>query len=65
MFFDFACCISPRGQYISYGAALCTHICFIQWNIFYVVFLLFLHKQHFGVSCERLRITGLDDCSIL
>jgi hypothetical protein len=26
---------------------------------------LFLYKQHLGLSCERLCMAGLDDCSIL
>jgi hypothetical protein len=33
--------------------------------MFYVAFVLFLYKQHLGLSCERLHTDGLDDCSIL
>jgi hypothetical protein len=64
-FFVITCCIGPGGQHFSQGAALYTHICFIQWNIILVAFVLFLHKQHLGLSCERLRMAGIDDCSIL
>jgi hypothetical protein len=31
----------------------------------FVAFVLFLHKQHLGLSCERLRIAGLDEYNIL
>jgi hypothetical protein len=30
-----------------------------------LVFTLSLVQQHFGLSCEKLRMAGLDDCSIL
>jgi hypothetical protein len=37
----------------------------MQWNIFYVAFVLFLYKQHLSLSCERLHMAGLDDHIIL
>jgi hypothetical protein len=30
-----------------------------------ILFLMYLCKQHLCLSCERLRMAGLDDCSIL
>jgi hypothetical protein len=30
-----------------------------------IIFLMYLCKQHLYLSCERLRMAGLDDCSIL
>jgi hypothetical protein len=32
---------------------------------FFVAFVLFLNNQHLGLSCERLHMAKLDDCSIL
>jgi hypothetical protein len=57
--------LTPEANTSVRGAALYTYICFIQWNIFHVAIVLFLYKQHLGLSCERLHMAGLDDCSIV
>jgi hypothetical protein len=63
-FFIIAYCIGTCVQYFSRG--LHDVLIYVSSNeILFVFYLFSLVQQHLYLSCERLLISGLDDCSIL
>jgi hypothetical protein len=64
IFFISACCIGTCVQYFSQG--LHHVLIYVSYNeILFLLYLFQLVQQHLYLTCERLRMAGLDDCSIL